>query len=356
MVLHESEAACGARLQAGGVPTDVAAEVAFYLAQGTDFAAMLPEIAGALAAAGIELTWISLDERDRWLAPARPGTLAWCLTDGFRWYRGSLASSALSLLGMPLFGSPPAIQHMAQDKFRCLAAAQALGLSVPPTALVEDGEPLSSLRVLPANGPYFVKPNTLGAKLGLTRESRCATLREALALTQAIWSRYGDRALIQPYLDGEDIRVSYLDLGRPERPLGIQRVTTSGAGGFPTLADSRRMTRLSAPGESAGLAVTVESLEGSVRMAIELAARRLERALPLRDYWSTDFRLVDGVPWFLELETAPAVTIYDFRTYLRTSYGLDLPEALAEAAPAAYARRLAANQEARRRNGAHDGR
>jgi D-alanine-D-alanine ligase len=325
------------------MPSEVAEEVAFYLAQATDFAGMLPAIEAELAAKGVKLAWINLDEHARWLAPIPPDTLAWCLTDGIFHYRGSLASSALTLLDAPLFGSPPAIQHMAQDKFRCLAAAQALGLSVPPTALVKNGEPLSPLRTLPTHGPYFVKPNTLGAKLGLQRDSRCASLREALAQTQAIWARYGDRALIQPYLGGEDVRVSCMDLGRKEQPLGIQRVATSAADGFPTLADSRRMTQLAAPGEREGLSIAVETLEGADALAIELAARRLERALPLRDCWSIDFRLVDGVAWFLELETAPAVTIYDFRTYLRTSYGLDLPEALAEAAPAAFARRLSSS-------------
>ena len=62
----------------------------------------------------------------------------------------------------------------------------------------------------------------------------------------------------------------------------------------------------------------------------------------LRDYLSMDFRLgEDGTPWFLELEVCPAVTIYDFLTYLRDAHGTDLVGALVRAAPLAHARRNA---------------
>jgi D-alanine-D-alanine ligase-like ATP-grasp enzyme len=348
LVLHEPEAACRTRLEAGGAPPGVAAEVAFYLAQATDFAAMLDEARAALDRVGVGLVWAALDDADLWLhhllGPDREGTLLWCLTDGFAWYRGSHASAVAALLGVPQLGSPPEAQHLCQDKFRCGALAASLGLAVPPTALVEDGEPLSPLAALPAAGPYFVKPATLGAKLGIEPDSRAASLPDALALTRRIWSRYRDRALVQAYVPGRDLRVSFMDLGDGRRPLGVQAVRTGGGAGFPTLADSRRMTSLAAPGEAGGLSVEVEDLAGSPEAAaVADAAWRLARVVPLRDYWSLDFRLAgDGTPWFLELEVCPAVTIYDFRTYLRRAHGCDLPEAVARAARAAYALRTAA--------------
>src|ERR671938_311961 len=164
LVLHEPEAACRDRLTARGMPPAVAAEVAFYLAQGTDFAGMLDEIGAALAGAGVELVWAVLDERERWLppllGPARDTTLLWCLTDGFAWYRGSFASAVAALLDVPQFGSPPELQLMAQDKFRTSAAAAAFGLPVPATLLLEDDEVIGCIGAPPAAGPWFVKPNT----------------------------------------------------------------------------------------------------------------------------------------------------------------------------------------------------
>lgn len=337
LALYETEAACRERMRARGYPAEVADEIAFYLAQATDFAAIADEVGAALAHIGVELRAASLDERDAWLpmltGPERAGTLLWCLTDGFAWYRGSFMSSLAALLEVAQFGSPPAAQHLCQDKLRCTALAQALGIAVPATALVEDGEPLSPL---PAAGPWFVKPATLGGKLGIEADSRAASPAEALALSRRIWRRYRDRALVQAYIPGRDVRVSFLDLGGAPPPLGIHAVRAAERG-FPTLADSRRITQLRA---GDGVTLAVESL-GPVP-AIERAARLLARVVPLRDYWSMDFRLgEDGTPWFLELEVCPAITIYDFLTYLRETHGLGLAAAIAKAAPLAYARRTA---------------
>ena len=116
---------------------------------------------------------------------------------------------------------------------------------------------------------------------------------------------------------------------------------TGAVAGFPTLADSKRITTLKAAGAASGLEVAVRSLLGDpAAEAIEQAARGIAAAVGLRDYFSFDFRLdPDGRPWFLEFEVCPAVTIYDFLTYLREEHGTDLPAALARAVPLAFTRR-----------------
>ena len=345
IVLYEPEAACRDRLVAAGHEPEIAAEIAFYLAQATDFETIEEKLRRALAAAGIELLTAALDDHATWLAwlgpERRASSLLWCLTDGFAWYRGSFASSVAALFDVPQFGSPPAAQHMAQDKFRCLALAAALGVRVPPTLLVEDGEPLSPPAALPAHGPYFVKPNTLGAKLGIEHDASQHGLDEAFVLTRRIWRRYGDRALVQSYVRGQDVRVSFMDLGQPEPALGVYAVRTRAATGFPTLADSRVMTGPATGAESGGLDLQLTSLGGRPEAtAIEATARQIARVAGLRDYWSMDFRLDEaGTPWFLELEVCPAVTISDFRTYLRDVHGADLAGALPAAVRLAHARR-----------------
>ena len=343
LVVLEPEAACRQRVLALGYPAEVADEIAFYLAQASDFMAVVEPLARRLAADGVELVVAAIDDGDRWLAAMtgadRDGTLVWCLTDGFAWYRGSLAASTATLLGLPLLGSTPAARHMCQDKLRCLTLAAAIGLATPPTVLAENGEALSPVEALPP-GDLFVKPNTLGAKLGIDADARAGDLAAALAASRRIWRRYRDRALIQPYLPGRDVRVSFMDVGGGEAaPLGIQAVRVAGRG-FPTLADSRRITAMR---EADGESLRLDDLVGTPAGArIEAAARHLARVAGLRDCWSMDFRLTeDGTPWFLELEVCPAVTIYDFLTHLRETHGLDLPEAVARVAQAAWRRQPA---------------
>jgi D-alanine-D-alanine ligase len=341
LILLEPEVACQQRMLARGYPAEVAGDIAFYLAQATDFLPVVEPLRLRLAVEGVELRVAALDDRDDWLpllaGPDAAGTLVWCLTDGFAWYRGSFVSSLAALLDLTQLGSPPAAQHLCQDKLRCLALARSIGLATPPTVLVEDGELLSPVEALTGAAQLFVKPNTLGAKLGIDGGSRVMTLAEALAASRRIWRRYGDRALIQPYLPGRDVRVSFMDLGGEPSPLGIYAVRASERG-FPTLEDSRRITAMRA---ADGRLLTVESLAGtSAGQRIEAVARHLARVAGLCHYWSMDFRLdEDGTPWFLELEVCPAVTIYDFLTYLRQAHGVSPPEAITLAASAAWKRR-----------------
>ena len=162
-----------------------------------------------------------LDPPEEWLplltGPERRHTLLWSLTDGFARYRGSFVASLAGLLDVPLFGSTPAAYHLCQDKFRCGGLAAALGIRTPPTALVENGAPLSPLSALPTNGPLFVKPNMLGGKLGIEADSLAPDLAAALEVSRRIWERYGDRAVIQAYLPGRDVRVSSWIWAMPSR-------------------------------------------------------------------------------------------------------------------------------------------
>ena len=184
----------------------------------------------------------------------------------------------------------------------------------------------------------------MGAKLGIEQDSRAATIEAALALTRRIHARYGDRALIQGWVPGRDIRVSCMDLGGDAPVMGIYDITTGVTAGFPTLADLLRITTLKTAGEAAGLTLAVRNLASDPAAGrIAEAAERIARAVGLRDYFSFDFRLdPDGQPWFLEFEVCPAVTIYDFLTYLGDAHGVDLIGALTRAAPLAFARRSAA--------------
>jgi D-alanine-D-alanine ligase len=73
--------------------------------------------------------------------------------------------------------------------------------------------------------------------------------------------------------------------------------------------------------------------------AIADAAGQLARLLGLTDCFSMDFRVTpEGRPLFLEFEVCPAVTIYDFQSYLRGAHGLTLGEALARSFRLAHRR------------------
>jgi D-alanine-D-alanine ligase-like ATP-grasp enzyme len=367
VIAFESEESARRRLEGFGYPPDIAAEIAVYLAQSTDLPLFIDDITQALRREGIAAKFVTLDElpqRLRELAPLSDRTIVWAFTDGVRFYRGSSVPALTRLEGFARFGSPASAAHLCQDKFASLALASSAGLSVPPTKLMEGDSEIAALGDWArASGPLFVKPNTLGAKIGIFADSLCPDRPEANDRAQRIWERYRDRALIQPFVDGDDVRVSFMDVGGEfAAQLGVERIVKDAAseagGAFLTMKDNETLSgaRDTAGGrggfgasrQAAFTPRMVDLREDKDERARRAVARildfsaRLARLTGLRDVFSIDFRIdADGRPTFLEFEVCPGVTIYDFQNYLRRRRGLSLGEALAKALHVAYARRRA---------------
>jgi D-alanine-D-alanine ligase len=316
----------------------------------------------AFAAEKIALSFVELDALPDFLASRRgeaASSILWCQTDGIRFYRGSSIPALARLLGIPRYGAPAVAQHLGQDKFFSLTLAAAAGLPAPPTLLLDGEEAVAKCGEADwEHATLFVKPNTLGAKLGIFADSRCEGLIEARALACRIRDRYGDRAIVQPYIDGDDVRVSFLDTGggKFRAQLGLFRLSkdpnSETGGAFMTMQDNETLSGAADIfGARGGFGSTrpaafiprMTDLRAEVFPAvigaIETAAERLARLLGLVDLFSMDFRLDRaGRPHFLEFEVCPAVTIYDFQTYLRQVHGLPLGTALARSMRRAHAR------------------
>lgn len=365
VITYEPEAACRARLRAAGFDPAIAAEIACYLAQATDLEAIRPELAATLGEAGLEAEFVELDALIAalpGLAARRDDTILWCQTDGIAYYRGSSVSALARLAGIPFYGSPPQAQHLCQDKFKCTALAASAGMPVPPTALAEGRRVIAGAEVLDGPGPFFVKPNTLGAKIGIFGDSRTSDSTAALEVAARLWDRYRDRAVIQPFLPGHDVRVSVMDTGRPlAASLGIARLGkdpgSETGGAFMTMRDNASLSgsrdtegNLTGFGETQDRAFVPRLTDLRAAAASDPAAARIvaaaEDLVPrlaglfgLRDYFSVDLRAdEDGGVRILEFETCPAVTIYDFQTYLRDAHGLSLGAALARSLALAHRR------------------
>jgi D-alanine-D-alanine ligase-like ATP-grasp enzyme len=366
VIAFETEESARRRLAAFGYPPEVAAEIAVYLAQSTDLPLFVDDIAEALQRQGVAAEFVALDElpqRLRELSPQRDRTIVWALTDGVRFYRGSSVPAVARLEGFARFGSPARAAHLCQDKFACLALASAASLAVPPTRLMEGDKEIAALGDWArASCPLFVKPNTLGAKIGIFADSLCRDRTEANARAMRIWDRYRDRALIQPFVEGDDVRVSFIDLGGEfADQLGIERIVkdagSEAGGAFLTMKDNETLSgaRDTAGGRggfgaSRPAAFTPRMIdlreqtdERSRRAVAHIAdsSARLARLVGLRDLFSIDFRIdAEGRPTFFEFEVCPGVTIYDFQNYLRARGGLSLGAALAKSMRLAFPLRM----------------
>jgi D-alanine-D-alanine ligase-like ATP-grasp enzyme len=366
VIVYETEAAARHRLIAYGYSEQISAEIAVYLGQATDLPGYVDDIGSAMRGEGLEVEFVELDDVLRRLpiyVARRDSTILWSITDGIRYYRGSSVASLARLGGLARFGAPVTAQHVCQDKFASLALASAAGLRIAPTRLMEGANEIAALGDGSGHDcDFFVKPNTLGAKIGIFADSRCATFAEARTVAQRLWERYRDRALIQHFVEGDDVRVSFMDLGRGfAAQLGIDRLAKDPAsetgGAFMTMKDNETLSGArDTKGTRGGFGAAREAAftprmvnlraESDARSRTAVGqiiamAERLAAVVRLQDYFSIDFRIdAAGNPTFFEFEVCPGVTIYDFQSYLGAVHGLSLGGALAQALKLAFARRL----------------
>lgn len=347
-LVFEPPEACRTRLLAQGFSPDHAAEIAAYLDQAADIAPDLDAIARACAARGLGFRPVELDRAPALFPTLDPGrTLVWTLTDGLQYFKGSAAPALARLSGLPTFGSDDSLFALCQDKFRSGAVLRALGLPVPPAGLARDGEWL----VPPPSAPdgFFVKPNRLGAKIGIWPDSRCRTEAEALDLSRRIFKAYRDEAVVQAYAGGRNVRASFLAV---EPRAGAERlglsVVESGAD-FQTMTDSLALygaTIGEAPAERLRREPRFEPVAAAQPEAdrrIRAHAAHMMNTLGLRDVFSLDWRVeADDTVHLLEFEVSPGLPYPDFETYCREEWRLGLAEAMAEAAAQNFEARAAA--------------
>lgn len=342
ILVHEPEKACVDRLLADGFGPRAAMEISSYLAQSTDLAPEFDVIAGACAARGLDFRAVELDDAASVLAAYdRRKSLVWTLTDGIAYFRGGAAPALARLHGFSTIGSDDSLFALCQDKFRSGAVLAALGLPVPAAGLARDGRWVVAP---PASGSgYFVKPNRLGAKIGIWEDSRCRTADEALALSRRVFGAYRDDVVVQPYVAGRNVRASFLavDPDAGIEALGISFVDSGGD--FQTMADSMALygdTGAAAKGEGRYAEpelVPVASLQPRAAERIRQIAARLMEGLGLRDVFSLDLRVeADDTVHLIEFEVCPGLPCFDFRAYCRAEWGRGLADAMAETA----ARRL----------------
>jgi D-alanine-D-alanine ligase len=343
ILVFEPEKACFDRLLADGYAPERAAEIASYLAQSTDLAREFDALATACERHGIAFEPVALDDAALALSGRDPqATLVWTLTDGIAYFRGGAAPALARLNGLPTLGSDDSLFALCQDKFRAGAVLAAAGLPVPPAGLARNGhwlvEPPGS-----AAG-WFVKPNRLGAKIGIWADSHCRTLAEALTLSRRIFSAYRDDAVVQPYVAGRNARASFLGVAPDTgvEALGIAFVDSGGD--FQTMDDSLALYGETGEAAKAGgfyqepQLAPVAATHPQADEKIRRIAGTLMQTLGLRDCFSLDFRIeADDTVHFIEFEVCPGLPCFDFRAYCRSHWNMDLAEAMAATAANRFA-------------------
>lgn len=258
-------------------------------------------VVGALADVGVGAHLRDLgDDLVRQLLHDRPDVV-WPVLHGADGEDGSL-SQVLALLDIPFVGSRAEACRLAWDKSVAATLVAATGIAVPgsvtlPHAVLRD---LGTRELLPGitrrlGSHVVVKPVAGGSSLGVT------VVRDGDSLATAMATALGhhDTCRVEQAVTGTEVAVGVVDDGRgPEGLLPVEISPDSGSYDY-----EARYT----PGSTEFH--TPARLPAEVLEQVRADAVTVHRALGLGHLSRSDF-IVDatGVPWFLEVNTAPGLT------------------------------------------------
>jgi D-alanine-D-alanine ligase len=216
--------------------------------------------------------------------------------------REARVPAVLEMLGIPYTGSDPLTLAATLDKDCAKRLVHTAGVPVPAGTVVQPGDDLDrvcSERTL--RYPSIVKPAWEGSSKGV--RGKCVVdgpgeLRDTLRAVQA---DYGQPVLVEEFIPGEELTVGVVG-NEPPEVIGILRVV-------PQRPTERFVYSLEVKRDYANQ-VRYESparLPTEVRRRVEECALKAWRVLGCRDVSRLDFRLRDGVPYFLEVNPLPGL-------------------------------------------------
>jgi len=258
-------------------------------------------VASALREVGLEvLEWDSDASLDARLKSEAPDVI-FPLLHGAAGEDGSIRD-LFDLLAIPYVGSGPAACRSAFDKPVAKELVATTGSATPESLVLtqqtfrEVGAAHLLETVVERLGlPLIVKPTRGGSSLGASVVRAVDQLASAMVTCFA----YGDSALIERLIEGQEVAVSVIDLGAgPQHLTSVEVVPDSGFYSY----DARYtagVTQFFAPARLDQATMTA---------AVDLALSA-HRVLALRDLSRTDMIIdADGRPWFLEVNVAPGMT------------------------------------------------
>ncbi len=239
----------------------------------------------------------------------------------------------LELLEVPYVGSQPAACREAFDKSVAKAVVTRAGLHTPASVTLphETFRELGAAAVMEAivarlGLPLMVKPGKGGSALG------CTAVRDAAGLPGAMVAAfaYGDTALVERFVEGQEVAVPVVDTGSGPRALPVVSIVPDGGVYDYTARYTAGSTEFVVPAK----------LDDALAAECARVAVAAHEALGLRDLSRCDLMIdAEGTVWLLEVNVAPGLTETSTVPLSVQAAGLDLGALMADLVRRAVDRR-----------------
>ncbi len=214
--------------------------------------------------------------------------------------REARVPAVLEMLGIPYTGSDPLTLAVTLDKDCAKRLVKSAGVIVARSTVVQPGDrELAAIKDLPYTA--IVKPAWEGSSKGIRGKCVVDNPEECAAAVTRLRHGHAQPILVEEYIEGDELTVGVIG-NDPPRVIGVMRVlpqqpTTRFVYSLEVKRDWQRQVKYECPAR----------LPAAHLKAVEDAALGAYQALGCRDVARIDFRLRDGIPYFLEVNPLPGL-------------------------------------------------
>jgi D-alanine-D-alanine ligase len=215
--------------------------------------------------------------------------------------REARVPAALELLGIPYTGSDPFTMAVTLDKHCAKKLVSLAGVAVPRGFALPADAPPEIVPVEQLPFPVVVKPAWEGSSKGIRNKCLVQNRDELPDVIHALRRDHPQTILLEEYVGGLEVTVGIYG-NDPPQVLGLMSVEPNEPAehfiySLEIKREYRRLVTYRCPAE----------LPPEVRRAVETSARTAFRELGCRDVARIDFRVRDGIPYFLEVNPLPGL-------------------------------------------------
>jgi len=215
--------------------------------------------------------------------------------------REARVPAVLEMLGIPYSGSDPLTLAATLDKDCAKRVVASKGVAVPNGTVLYPEDALDTVVHPRHSFPVFVKPAWEGSSKGIRAHCVVDRPEDLAPVIESLRRDHRQPILIEEFVDGDELTVGIVG-NSPPRVIGVMRVLSQLREkrfiyDLEVKRDFRRRVRYEAP-------ALLSPAESS---ALEHAALYAYQVLGCRDVARVDFRLREGVPFFLEINPLPGL-------------------------------------------------
>ncbi len=209
--------------------------------------------------------------------------------------REARVPAVCEMLGVPYTGSDPLTLAVGLDKDVARRLVAAAGIPVPKGFVVTNKQPYDANAV---PYPAIIKPAWEGSSKGVRGKCIVHSPAELAERLPALFRDYEQPVLVEEFIAGDELTVGVVG-NDPPRVLGAMHV-------IPKKQTAEFVYSLEVKRDWENQ-VRYEYREPDSKSALDVNALAAYRALGCRDISRIDFRIRDGVPYFLEANPLPGL-------------------------------------------------